>query len=147
MKRCEVPYDRLTIETNILAYKNHYPIENLFDYRRANEHSAQGLCKYHVYMTQDDPSTGERKHFDWRLTIKLKDEYPDLILTDYAIITANDEPDIDPGTWFLTYGPEVEDDQADRIHEVQGARFNDRWAQYEFKITKKVPAREWHLVI
>ena len=53
------------------------------------------------------------------VTIKLKDGYPDLILTDYAIKTANDCPEADPKTWFLTHGPRLSNEEADRLHDVE----------------------------
>ena len=63
-------------------------------------------------------------------------------------MTANDCPDADPKSWFLTHGPRVENDEADRIHEEEDFDFGpSRWKWTKFEITKLVPAREWHLVI
>ena len=110
MKRCEVPYDRLTIESNGTLGASNATVEHLFDYRFASEIEKQGLNKF----AADPPKIWKDNTFiktdDLTVTIKLKDGYPDLILTDYAIRTANDCPKDDPYIWFLTHGPRLPND-------------------------------------
>ena len=105
MKRIEVPYDRLTIESNGDLYSN-ATVEHLFDDRMASEIEKQGLNKFAAEPPNYHDHKDKKfvKTDDLTVTIKVKDGYPDLILTDYAIKTANDCPRDDPHTWYLTHG-------------------------------------------
>ena len=91
MKRCEVPWDRLTIESNGKVTASNGTVDHLFDYRFASETEAQGINRF----IAEPPNVFENKEFhitdNLTVTVKVKDGYPDLILTHYAIVTGLDD--------------------------------------------------------
>ena len=110
MKRCEVPYDRLTIEANVEPKEDGDVVENLL--KDSGEFSAWNPGR----LGERNPDTA------MVITIKLKDGFPDLILTDYDIKTAIWSGS-DPVAWFLTPGPRKPNSETVRIHDVPDFSF------------------------
>ena len=141
MKKCIVPYERLTIKSNAnrASIFGDCTVEHLFDKSKVSQIAKQGISVFCSYPPEEKKHIAfefenKKQHLEivetdnLTVTIKVQDGYPDLILTDYAIKTANDCPDADPKTWFFTHGPRVENDEADRIHEEEEYNFGPgRW--------------------
>ena len=91
VKRCHVPAERLIIECNRKDI-NGERVDYLLDERESGAESVTGTCKWNSNFEIPGRSTLD-------ITITLKDEYPPLTLTHYALKSANDEPDRDPSSW------------------------------------------------
>ena len=104
MKRCKVPWDRLTIESNGIVSSN-ATVDHLFDYHFASETEAQHVSRFVASPPYVTENKKDIKTDDLTVTVKVKDGYPDLILTHYSICTARDEVKAAPYTWFFTHGP------------------------------------------
>ena len=93
VKRCHVPAERLIIDCNRKDINGEY-IDNLLDERESGDDLATGKSKW----TSNFESPG-RTTLD--ITITVKDEYPPLTLTHYALKSADNLPEQDPSSWQL----------------------------------------------
>ena len=110
VKRCHVPYERLDISCKSRAI-NKEEVHYLFDEKQKGVPSGSGTSKW--------LSKSESRDKKLWIAITVKEEYPPLILTHYALKSANDAPNRDPKQWDLYY---LEDDDENRpiyLHQKQ----------------------------
>ena len=94
VKRCPVPYDHLEISCNEPAV-NGEEIHYLFDESEYGAPSGSGTSKWLSNMSKGGKSLN--------IIISVKDEYSPIILTHYALKSANDALERDPKHWKLFY--------------------------------------------
>ena len=91
-KRCLVPYERLSIECN-RKESSKKKVEYLLDDEENRVGATDsGISKWLAQFAHHEDSTLD-------LTITIKDQYPPLMLTHYAMKPANDNPKRDPRQW------------------------------------------------
>ena len=103
MKESHVPYEHLEITCNKTEI-NGEAVEFLFDDKETGVASGSGTSKWlaPLQSNQNRPSRADRSdNSELAITITVKDQYSPIILTHYALKSANDAPDRDPKRWTL----------------------------------------------
>ena len=139
MKRCLVPYERLDISCNAESV-NGEDIQNLFD-EQEYKGPSEAISKWQSNLSKGGKSLN--------ITISVKDEYPPIILTHYALKSADGAPDRDPKHWKLFYFDEEDRFVPNHIHEQKDVaeQWNGRWQWREWKIENRIPSRKFLLRI